>query len=121
MRTSANYAPLAAAAAKLSFPDIQRRLAAAPETLELSTFRSRLDLAYLRVNELLRQSPGGNRYFSAAELSLLRTQFRVSLVRDELSHILRGVPSRAAICEMSEIVGFLANVAGAARSASPAL
>lgn len=118
MRTSADYATAVVASAQLSFLEIQQRLMAAPRPSELATFRTRLACDYQRVNELLRESPEGNRYFSTAELRLLRMQYRIARSRDNISITLRGVPSRTALGEMSEIVGFLANAAGAARRAT---
>ena len=118
MRTCSDHAPALAAASRLSFLEIQHRLAGTAHADELAAFRSQLERDYRHVLELIRQSPGGCRHFSEAEISLLRVHYRISLFRDDLSTALRGLHSHSALLQMSHIVGFLANIAGATRASA---
>lgn len=113
-RTSRDYSLDVAAASNLSVHRILDRLHSELRPQELAEFGRLIDRDYRIVHHLLSRAPRLGERLTGLERFMLQMDFKLMSAWNSVSSLCLGGPQRAAIEEMSEIVSFLANAAGAA-------
>jgi hypothetical protein len=113
-RTSMDYSLDVVSASNLSVLNILDRLEGELRPQELAEFGRMIEHDYRIVHQLLSRAPRLGERLTSLERFMLQVDFKMMSAWNRASSLLLGGPRKEAVAEMSEIVSFLANAAGAA-------